>query len=98
MSAAVEADRCLKGDLGGDVAGRNCSGIALECIVEVGHINLVVFAVVQLHDLLRDTGLKSLEESVIVRARAGPQGPYIVGVWQRRKTVCCDRHDVCEAA
>lgn len=59
MPAAVEVDEWLQGDLSGGVRGRRCRGKLLcEGIVRV-YVGLVVFAVVELHDLARDGGLES---------------------------------------
>lgn len=60
MAAAVELDGGLEGDLGGHVVGGEGGGVGLEGVVEVGHVGLVVLAVVKLHDLGRDAGLEGL--------------------------------------
>lgn len=61
VAAAVEADGGLESDLGGDVGGGDGRGVRLEGGVEAGNVGLVVLGVVELHDLLGDTGLESLQ-------------------------------------
>lgn len=61
MAAAVELDGSLQGNLRGHVVGSNGGGVGLESTVQVGDIGLVMLAVVKLHDLCGDAGLKSLE-------------------------------------
>ena len=58
VSAAVELDGGLKGDLTGDVGS---GGVRLEGVVEVGDVGLVVLGVMELHDLGGDAGLEGLE-------------------------------------
>lgn len=60
VAAAVEPDSCLEGDLLGDVVGRRGSRVGLEGVVQVIDVGLVMLAVVQLHDLRRDTRLERL--------------------------------------
>ncbi len=60
MSASVELDALLYGDLRGDVGGRDSFGLGLEETVQVGDVSLVVLAVVQLHDLGGDVRLQRL--------------------------------------
>lgn len=60
VAAAVEADGGLEGDAAGDVARLGGGRLGLERVVEVRHVGVVVLAVVELHDLGRDAGLKSL--------------------------------------
>jgi hypothetical protein len=57
---------------------------------------LVVLAVVQLHDLLGDAWLQCLPRPGTVRnmsvcAHMVPK-TYIVGIWEGRQAVSCDRH------
>ena len=59
MPAAVEVDERLQSDLRRWI-GRGSSGSELLGEVVVGvYVSLMVFAVVELHDLARDGGLKS---------------------------------------
>ena len=59
VPAAVEVDQRLQGDLSGGVGGRGCRGKLLcERVVRV-YVGLVVFAVVELHDLAGDGRLES---------------------------------------
>lgn len=58
MAAAVEVDEGLEGDLGGGVAGGGGGGELFGCVVVGGYVCLVVFGVVQFHNLAGDGGLK----------------------------------------
>lgn len=60
VPSAVELDGGLLGDLGGDVVGGDGGDVGLQGVVEVGHVGLVVLAVVKLHDLGRDVRLQSI--------------------------------------
>ena len=59
MPAAVKVDQWLQGDLSGGFGGRGCRG-ELLCEIIIGiYVCLVVFAVVELHDLAGDGGFES---------------------------------------
>lgn len=60
VSAAVESDCVLKGNLAGDVVGGCGCGVGFESVVEVSYVCLVVFAVVEFHDLGGYAGLQCL--------------------------------------
>lgn len=51
VTAAVEANGGLQGDAGRDIGGGSGRGVDLEGGVEVGYVGLVMFAMVELHDL-----------------------------------------------
>lgn len=51
VSTGVELDDGLQGEMGSDVIVRQDSCVGLQGLVEVGHIGLVMAAVMQLHDL-----------------------------------------------
>ena len=60
VTTSVEFDALLYGDLRGDVGGGNSLGLGLEKPVQIGDVRLVVFAVVELHDLGGDVRLQRL--------------------------------------
>jgi hypothetical protein len=58
VSTAVEVEEGLQGDLGGNVGFRGRGGEFLGGVVEGVHVGLVVFAMVELHDLAGDGGFE----------------------------------------
>ncbi len=61
MAASVEVDVLLEVELGYDIVFGCCGREGGECCVEVVDIGLVVFGVVEGHDLSADVGFKGLE-------------------------------------
>ena len=62
VAAGVEFDGRLEGELGADVVGGEGGGVGGEGVVEVGDVGLVVFGVVEGHDLAGDAWFKSLRD------------------------------------
>lgn len=95
VAAAVELDSGLLGDLGGDVVGGDGGDVGLQGVVEVGHIGLVVLAVVKLHDLGRDVGLQSLDRDAGVRHHHGvlvlPYSSSPCRIGRRTETISYDK-------
>jgi hypothetical protein len=77
MPATIKLDDLLQGNLARHIARRDGSDVRLESLVEVGHVRLVVLAVVQLHDLGRDVrlegivGVRQRREGVLGEAHLG---------------------------
>ena len=85
-TTAVELQGALESDHGGDVVLRLGIGVLLESGVEVGHVRLVVFSVVDLHNLAADG---RLELAIVIgeigehgrgAQRAGPERKGIGGL------------------
>ena len=68
MPTGVELDSLLYGNLRSDVGSRNGLSLCLEQTVQVGDVGLVVFAVVQLHDLSGNVRLQCLPSCEYVNA------------------------------
>ena len=64
VAAAIELNRSLEGNLLGDIVARLCGLELLHRRVQVGHVRVVVLAVVDLHDLAADV---RLQRRVLVR-------------------------------
>ena len=58
VPAAVEVDEGLQSDLRAGIRGGGDRGQLLAEIVVRGYVGLMMFAVVELHDLARDGGLQ----------------------------------------
>lgn len=60
MAATVEFDLLLEGDQGWDVLRLEGRGLGCQGGVEVSDVGLVVFLVVDFHDLFADDGFQGL--------------------------------------
>lgn len=60
MSSSIELDTLLERNLGGDVRSVNGFSLYLERCVQICDVGLMVLAMVQFHDLLRDVWFQRL--------------------------------------
>lgn len=91
MTSTIEFDLLLEGYQSRDVVGLCSGSVGYERGIQVVDIGLMVFLVVDFHDLLGDDGFEGLECKFVLTL--GVYSTYVVGIGERRKSVSLGCHD-----